>query len=101
MFSSLLRFGLTLSLATYIFFCCGCTGCNDRDLDTLTQHQDNARTGQYLNETQLTPASVKGPDFGYITARTVDGDVYAQVLYVKGVPTKRFGKRNLIFVATE
>ena len=51
----------------------------------LTQHNDNARTGAYLAETQLKPANVNSLSFGRIYSLHVDGEIAAQPLYVKGV----------------
>jgi hypothetical protein len=65
----------------------------------VTQHNDNARRGAYLLEVQLTPARVAGGRFGRLYERTVEGDVYAQPLYVPHVQTPT-GRRNLFFVAT-
>ena len=66
----------------------------------LTYHNDNARTGQYLQETELTPANVNEKQFGKLSSFTVDGFVYAQPLYVSNVLIA--GQlRNVVFVATE
>src|SRR5207247_5860440 len=50
-----------------------------------TAQYDNARTGAYTTETQLTPRTVNTVTFGKIHVITVDGDVYAQVLYLPSV----------------
>src|SRR5450755_1296802 len=48
----------------------------------LTQHYDNARTGQNTNETILTPANVNPAHFGLLFAQSLDGMEAAQPLYV-------------------
>ena len=66
----------------------------------LTYHNDNARTGQNLQETLLTPANVKSGTFGNLFSFPVDGYVYAQPLYVSQVLIN--GQRhNVVYVATE
>jgi hypothetical protein len=70
--------------------------------DVLTYHNDNARTGQALGETVLTPEAVGAPGrFGKLYSWPVDGQVYAQPLYVSGLNVAGKGKRNVVFVATE
>jgi hypothetical protein len=69
-------------------------------VNVLTYHNDNMRTGDNLGETILTPANVKMNTFGKLFTYAVDGDVYAQPLYVSHLPT-RVGVRNAVFVATE
>ena len=66
-----------------------------------TYHNDDARTGQYLHETQLTPANVTAGSFGKQFASTVDGEVYAQPLYLAGLFLPGHGRHNVVFVATE
>jgi hypothetical protein len=66
-----------------------------------TSQYDNARTGATVNETTLTPENVNAKQFGKLGAYKVDGAVYAQPLYVSGVPIPDKGTHNVIFVATE
>ena len=67
----------------------------------LTYHNDNARTGQNLTETSLTPQNVNAASFGKLFSVPVDGAVYAQPLYVPNVSIPGQGTRNVVYVATE
>jgi hypothetical protein len=67
----------------------------------LTWHNDNARTGQNLTETTLTPANVNATTFGKLFGIAVDGKVDAQPLYVPSLTIPAMGVHNVLFVATE
>jgi len=67
----------------------------------LTSQYDNARTGADLHETILKPSNVNSREFGKLFSWTVDGDVFAQPLYVPSLAIPGKGKRDLVFVATE
>ena len=68
-------------------------------VSVLTQHNDNSRTGQNLNETILNTSNVNASNFGKLFARQVDGNIFAQPLYV---PSLTIGgkTRNVVYVAT-
>ena len=66
-----------------------------------TSQYDNARTGAYLNEKTLTPQNVNSKQFGKILKFPVDGDVYAQPLYVPSVEIHGKGTHNVVYIATE
>ena len=51
----------------------------------LTSQYNNARTGANLSETTLTPRNVNAQQFGKILTLKVDGDIYAQQLFLGGV----------------
>jgi immunoglobulin I-set domain protein len=74
--------------------------------NVLTYHNDNARTGQNLNETTLTTANVKSASFGKIGFfSTLEGSatvalVDAEPLYVSNL-TVAGASHNVLFVATE
>jgi outer membrane protein assembly factor BamB len=69
--------------------------------NVLTWHNDNARTGQNLEERSLTPSNVNPQTFGRLFTITVDGKVDAEPLYVAKTEIPRQGLRNLLIVATE
>src|SRR3974377_703034 len=69
--------------------------------DVLTYHNDNARTGQNLSETILTPANVGVNTFGKLFNVSLDGKVDAEPLYGSGVVFPTQGTLNALYVATE
>src|SRR5690348_2261463 len=65
-------------------------------ISILTQHYDVARTGANLSETALTPANVNSNQFGKLFSFLVDGQMYAQPLYVSGVSIPGKGIHNVV-----
>ena len=68
---------------------------------TFVYHNDNGRTGQNLSETVLTSGNVNVGQFGKIFSYPVDGQIYAEPLYVQGVSVAGQGAHNVVYVATE
>jgi hypothetical protein len=69
--------------------------------DVVTYHNDNARTGQNLNETILTPTTVSTSKFGKTGFFPVDGKVDAQPLFLSAVAIPGLGTHDVLYVATE
>ncbi len=68
--------------------------------NVLTYHNDAAGDGQNLAETTLNPTNVK-TGFGQLHNVGVDGQVYAQPLFVQNVAVAGQGTHNVVYVATE
>src|SRR5213593_2937409 len=68
--------------------------------DVLTYHNDNARTGQNLNETILNTRNVNVNEFGKLFILSADGKVDAEPLYVSNL-TVGSTAHNVVFVASE
>jgi hypothetical protein len=66
----------------------------------FTYHADRFRSGVNLQEFALTASTVKSATFGKLFSRVVDGQIYAQPLYVANL-TIAGAKHNVVFVATE
>ncbi len=69
-------------------------------VNVLTYHNDNARTGQNLNETILTTANVDPETFGKIGSMPVPSNVDAEPLYVSDLSING-ASHNVVFVASE
>jgi hypothetical protein len=67
-------------------------------VNVTTRSYDNRRSGANQNETVLTLSNVASK-FGKLHAVTLDGEVYAQPLYVSNV-TVNGGTHNVVYVAT-
>jgi hypothetical protein len=70
-------------------------------VNVLTRQNDNQHTGQNLQETILTTANVNSGSFGKLFSYPVDGQLYAQPLYVQNVVIPSKGTHNVVYVATE
>ncbi len=66
-----------------------------------TWHNNNSRNGLNSKEVVLTTSNVRSSLFGKLFSRTVDGQIYAQPLYVANLTIPNRGPRNVVFVATE
>jgi PQQ-like domain len=86
--SSILVFGLFLLPVTF------------GQVSVWTSHNDNARTGANLNESTLNTSNVNSTSFGKLFSQPVDGEIYAQPLYIPGVNIAGNGVHNTVFVAT-
>lgn len=73
----------------------------DNYTGTFTMKNDTFRTGQNLNEVALTTGNVNQNQFGKLFTRSVDGNIYAQPLYVPDVTIPNVGTYNVVYVATE
>ena len=89
---------MRLSTSIAILYVCGVTSLGAQ-VNVLTQRNDGGRTGANLNETILTSATVAS-NFGKRYARTVDGSIYGQPLYVSNVPIPGLGVHNVVYVVT-
>jgi len=87
------RLGLGSLLAAASFTAFG-------QVNVLTQHNDISRTGANTQETILTTANVNQTQFGKIFTESVDGQVYAQPLYVSALGIAG-GTHNVVYVCTE
>ena len=66
----------------------------------LTGNYDNSRTNANLSETVLSPATVKPGSFGKLFSLSVDGQIYAQPLYLQNVTVSGKGIHNVLYVCT-
>jgi outer membrane protein assembly factor BamB len=74
-------------------------GCG-HDVNVVTQHNDNFRTGAYLAETSLSPASIRARGMQRKFLVSLTGGVVTQPLYVRGVHFAG-GEANALFVGTK
>jgi hypothetical protein len=69
-------------------------------VDVLTANYDNDRTSQNLNESLLNTQNVNPTQFGKLYTYAVDGQVYAQPLYVHALSIPGSGTLNVLYAAT-
>ncbi len=92
------RHGKILCLLTFLAATLMCS--RTQAVSVIMQHNDLARTGANTSETILTPANVVTNSFGKLFTDSVDGQVYAQPLYVENLNIAG-GTHNVVFVCTE
>jgi hypothetical protein len=68
---------------------------------TFTWRNDNSRSGQNQQELALAPATVTSSTFGRLFSCLLDGNAYAQPLYVANLAIPNKGTHNVVLVATE
>jgi PKD repeat protein len=69
-------------------------------VNVLTQHNDSFRTGANLSENVLTVSNVGTSQFGKLFSPALDGQIYAQPLYVAGLMISN-NLHNVLYVETE
>ena len=74
--------------------------CANAQVNVTTYQDDIGRTGQNLNETILNTSNVNASQFGKLFSLPVDGQVYAEPLYMSGI-TINGATHNVVYVATE
>ena len=74
--------------------------CVSAQVNVVTQHYDQGRTGWYNHETRLNKSNVRTGTFGKLFSRNVDDQLYAQPLIVQNVLIPGFGKRNIVYLAS-
>src|SRR5580700_1235477 len=75
-------------------------GIGRAQVDVLTANYDNNRTNANLNEGVLNTTNVNSTQFGKLYTFPVDGQIYAQPLYVHSLSMPGQGTLNVLYVAT-
>src|ERR1700734_1030105 len=92
---------LPISLPTLLLGMFSYISVTSGQVAVTTYHNDNARSGLNYKESTLTQSNVNATTFGKLFTYAVDGQIYAQPLYVPGVTIAGKGTHNVVFVATE
>jgi hypothetical protein len=90
------RFTVASAIGSVLFI-----SLSQAQVDVLTQHNNNARTGANLNEKTLTVAHINKTEFGKLAYRLVDGDIYGQPLIVTNAKGPNNVVKTMAIVATE
>jgi len=72
-----------------------------QSVSVATYRYDNSRTGKNQHEVNLTAAVVNQSSFGKLFSQAVDGQVYAEPLYLPNIVIPKQGQHNVVYVATE
>jgi hypothetical protein len=84
----------------FLFLATVCVVNASAQVSIWTHHNDNARTGANIAERTLNTSNVNITKFGKLFSLPVDGQVYAQPLYLPQVNISGKGVHNTLFVAT-
>ncbi len=87
------------AFAVFLSVLCVCSAYSQTPV--VTQHYDNARTGQNTTETILTPSNVNFAIFGKLFTQPLDGIEAAQPLYLPNVFIPALNStHNVVYAAT-
>ena len=92
----LFRTNIACAVVTAVLFGCPSVA----STQVTTAQYGNSRSGAATGETTLNPRNVSVGSFGKVGRFTVDGDVYAQPLYLPALDLAG-GRTDVLFVATE
>jgi hypothetical protein len=70
-------------------------------VNVVTYHNDNSRSGENLHETVLTTTLVQQNTFGKLFSQPVDGQIYAEPLVLANLKIAGKGTHTVVYVATE
>jgi uncharacterized protein (TIGR03437 family) len=84
-----------------ILFLLVCSAPIPAQVNVLTANYGIGRTNANLQETQLTAANVTPGSFGKLGSFPVDGQIFAQPLYVSSLGFPNQATHNVLYVATE
>ena len=91
--------GVSRAIGRFGILALALSGLAQAQIDVTTERYDDARLGANLQETQLTTTNVNSSTFGKLWSYTVNGQVYAQPLYVRNVAIAG-GTHNVLYVVT-
>jgi hypothetical protein len=89
-----------LRLTVIAFLALLVPGLATAQVNVTTWHNDLARSGANTQETVLTPKNVNTGQFGKLCSYPVDGQIYAEPLYMPGLQIGA-QKHDVVFIATE
>src|SRR4051812_28048162 len=87
---------LAFAIGGRLFLTVAATG----QVSVTTYHNDNARTGGNLAETQLSTTPVSATTFGKLFSYDIDDFTYAQPLYLPNVAIPGKGIHNVVYITT-
>src|SRR6266478_2108341 len=96
-FRELARVAVLIAIGAFMLL-----GSAQPQVNVVTYHNDNARTGVNAKETLLTPSNVNKNNFGKLFTQGVDGIVVGQPLYLSNVSIPgSSGMHNVVYVVTQ